>query len=1207
MASDAHQASGARGPTLPNCPTKDRLLAFHRGTLPEADVEAVAEHLEACATCEAALAQMDGAADPLLAVLRQPLPATAPVRRGDDEGDPTSAENWPRLPDYQVVCCLGRGGMGVVYRARQVALNRPVALKRLRPADERDVARARAEAEARARLQHPNIVQIYEVFRHEGATYLALELVEGGSLAARLQGKPQPPRATAELIEPVARAVHFAHGHGIVHRDLKPANILLQAHGLQPVGLAVPKISDFGIAKHLFADAGTTQEGEVIGTPAYMAPEQAAGQLDAVGPATDVYSLGVILYEMLTGRVPLQGPTTLGTLLLVRTQEPVPPRRLQPQVPRDLETICLKCLEKEPARRYASAAELADDLRRFLAGEAVRARPTPAWERGWKWARRRPLVAALSAGIVLVAALGFALVAWQWRRAEHEAARENVARQEAQDKQRQTEVLSAGITLSQGTALCEAGDVSRGLLWLARGLDLAERAGDADLGRAARANLAAWSALVPRPRAQFPHDGWVWAAAFSPDGRTVLTGSADHTARLWDAATGRPRGEPLRHDYPVWAVAFSPDGRTVLTGGGDDEHNTGGARLWDAATGRPLGPPVPDTGEVGAVAFSPDGQTFLTVGPRQARLWRTADGRPLGPPLPHPKLAHTDALLQPRLSGAFSPDGTLVATGGEDGTARLWDAATGSPRGERLRATGPVLALAFSPDGRTLLTGSLDGAAQMWDVAGGRPRGPALRHRGAVRAVAFSADGRLIATGGSVREVDPETGEFRRRGGEVRLWDARTGRSLGEALPHPAPVWSLAFSPDGRLLLTGCEDAGARFFLVATGAPAGGPILHEGTVTAVAFNRGGTAALTTSAGGFRRAAARLSVPPPEQGLPRLLLQRGELFHLAFSPDGKQLLSNADDRTVRQWGVAGREVGPGLRGEKPVMALAFGPDGRTLFTADQDGQVRVWDGATHRLLREFGTAPGVTGAAFSPDGRAVLIGRGREGLGLWETTGGQAVGPPLTYAGYIESVAFSPDGRTLVAAGDAGIRLWDRETRELVRAWSGSGVTQVAFYPGGKKLLLAAGGSALDWDIETGHPLGPAAWHPLGGVDRVTLSPDGRSALVSDSTRVARLWDVATGRAIGPAPCPRGSRPVAFSPDGRLMAVGDWDGRIAVWETPAPLEGNPEQVRLAVEVLTGLELDARSASRSLDRQELKERRDRLEELGGPPAALRRTAY
>lgn len=311
----------------------------------------------------------------------------------------------------------------------------------------------------------------------------------GGSLQANLTGKPQQPQQAAELIELVARGVHHAHQNGIVHRDLKPANILL-AHGAQAsetqaanhgagtTSYGLPKIADFGIAKWIAEDSGHTEHGDVLGTATYMAPEQAAGNLQQIGPATDIYSVGVVLYELLTGRVPLQGITTLETLALARGEEPVAPRKLQPHIPRDLETICLKCLEKEPSARYATAADLANDLRRFLNHEPIHARPVTFWERGLKWARRRPAVAALSLALLLVGVSGVAAVTWQWRQAEHLAAEEAVLRSRAEENERRIESLSASMMLDRAAMLCESGEVRRGLLWMVDALDSSRRADD---------------------------------------------------------------------------------------------------------------------------------------------------------------------------------------------------------------------------------------------------------------------------------------------------------------------------------------------------------------------------------------------------------------------------------------------------------------------------------------------------------------------------------------------------------------------------------------------------------------------------------------------------------------------------------------------------------------------------------------------------------
>jgi eukaryotic-like serine/threonine-protein kinase len=771
-----------------SCPSPEHLARLLEDALDPPERAQVEDHIEQCPACQGALERLTGAESPtpvsrpagsppdteastfLVRLKGRPGLLGAALRRaarGDGGGPDTPsrtsrvgtglevearqtspARGLPRVPGYEVLGLLGRGGMGVVYKARHQRLGRPVALKMLSPQGEADpeyLERFRTEAEAVARLQHPNIVQIYDIGEVHGEPYLALELLEGGRLTDRTGRAPQPPREAARLTETLARAVHHAHAQGVIHRDLKPSNVLLATDG-------TPKISDFGVAKRLDvtpeAAPALTSTGSIIGSPGYLAPEQAEPRLTPLGPATDVYALGGILYELLTGRAPFQGATVVETVLQTLNAEPVPPARLQPGVPPDLETVCLKCLEKQPARRYGSAADLAADLARFLAGEPTRARPLSRAARLGKWARRRPAVAALAGLSAFLLLAGLALAGWPWARAEARAAAEARAkdeartaqaaaeqqRQAAQRQSREVERALARMALERGQDLCQQGEVGSGLLWLARALRLAERAeagapeGLPSLQPTIRTNLAAWSPRLVRALGGADHGCIVNAVAFHPDSRAVLVGTwgsprgklGPGQAYLWGPDTGKT-GPTLDHPQAiVLCVAVSPDGRLALTGSAPfpprDGQPPAAARLWDRATGRLLGEPLPHPGPVWAVAFSPDGKQFATAcADGQVRLWDTATRRPDGQALGHRGAA---------LAVAYSPDGQTLLLGTQTYAALRWDVATRRQAGKPLPHGGPVLAVAWGPGGK------LNVPRRPRRPPAGGGEGPALRGRG---------------------------------------------------------------------------------------------------------------------------------------------------------------------------------------------------------------------------------------------------------------------------------------------------------------------------------------------------------------------------------------------------------------------------------------------------------------------------------------------
>ena len=573
-----------------------------------------------------------------------------------------------QIPGYEVLGELGRGGMGVVYKARQHSLGRFVAIKMILAASHAssaEAARFLHEAKTIALLKHPHVVQVYEFGSHEGRPFFSLEYLEGGSLADKLRGVPQPPAQAAQMVQALAHAMQAAHERGIVHRDLKPANVLIAADG-------APKITDFGVAKQ--GDSAMTATGDVLGTPSYMAPEQAEGKTKLVGPAADIYALGAILYELLTGRAPFKGASAWETIQLVTKSEPVAPCQLQPGVPRDLETVCLKCLEKEPAKRYTTAADLAGDLGRFQAGEPIQARPVARFERIWRWCLRNKVVAASLATVALsllaatVVSVLFGLRAEQSRQAEAEGRRgETKAKREAVQARRDVQQQLIDLSAESGLTAAREGDHALALLWFAR---TAQLSGDfPERESLSRTRYANWLRHV-----------------WTPEGWTEIPGF-------------RPTQDRFRQ------LAFSPDGHYLLAIAG-----VGDRLLWDRRNNR-LVPLLGPAAGATAAAWDPK-SGLLAVGGRDARV------RLLAPPT-------FNAVEELPADGdvavlAFSRDGHRLAWGGTKG-ARIWDREAKRYSTPLLEHGGSVVTLAFSADGAMLATSARDLKARVFRVASEKP------------------------------------------------------------------------------------------------------------------------------------------------------------------------------------------------------------------------------------------------------------------------------------------------------------------------------------------------------------------------------------------------------------------------------------------------------------------------------------------------------
>jgi WD40 repeat protein/serine/threonine protein kinase len=1115
------------------------------------------------------------------------------------------AEAVPRrIGRFHILSMLGRGGFGVVYKAQDPQLGRLVAVKVPRAnyfITTEEEQRFLREARSAARLRHASIVQVHEVAYDGRVPYIVTEFVDGLTLGDLLTGRRTTFREAAEIIAQVADALEYAHQQQVVHRDIKPNNILLDSSGK-------PFVADFGLARTDETEFTITLQGQVLGTPSYMSPEQADGRTDLVDRRSDVYSLGVVLYRMLCGELPFRGSKRM-LLHQVIHVDPAAPRSINEHIPKDLDTITLKAMAKEPNRRYQTAREFADDLRRWLNGEPIRARPIGKLERLLRWSRRNPTTASLSAVVallLLIAATGSTV--WAYResllhdvtRIAHE--REQVAhRQAAASADESRSRLAHTMTLN-GINQLEGNNYFSSLLWLCESIPLLKDAaaqrvqririasvlqhlprlerlavldspveqavvsGDRSrlLARTRSGNLKVWDVNTGQFLYSVVSTGQLVDIAFSHDGQLAATASRDGTGQIWRFEGAQPRVLTVRHESWLTRTAISPDSKWVATASDDKT-----ARIWDAETGVQKHRLAHDV-RVTQVVFSPNSGQLLTVSGQldsahEVRFWNVDSGELLPAKIRYER----QTAGVPRIIWAteFSPDGQLIACASEDGTAQLWKVESGEAVFPPFVHTAPVNDIAFSPDGAWLATADRAGMARVWNTQTGAPATSPLPHRGAAASPTFSPDGEILTIGS---------------GGAVWSWRRHDGRLAQPPLEVDRSIASAGFV-DRRKIVTYSGAKTLRVWDLETDIDKAPVFQHEGNLTDCRFQSSGERVVTASRDGTARI---WSIK--DGSLVATLRHEADVSNAVFSPDGT-LLATADGKNLlRFWDArSGVEVGPAISHPGVIVRPAFTPSGDRLVTGCADGRVRVWDIATRQLLFLAETGQAVLHIAISANGERIAACSANRTARVWSARDGQPVTPPLGHNSDVTRCDISTDGsRLATVSSDGTLNIWDVAQGRLLNSIAAynRNAWWVAFSPD-NKLVLSTGleGYGLLTNWRSGEPSVPRLVSSKPFVHRGRFSPDGLFAVTScgaGSSNMgaelgegsARVWDVVTGMPLTPEL--RHSSAVVevyFDSKSSALATASHDHTGRLWRLD-PIQGSADELIRLAQVYSGKRID-----------------------------------
>jgi WD40 repeat protein/serine/threonine protein kinase len=1124
-----------------------------------------------------------------------------PAGKEDQKG---VASSPGRLGRYELLEKIAHGGMGVVYRACDPSLNRVVALKVLLAgqfAGEQELKRFRVEAEAAARLNHPNIVPIYEFGELEGRPFLSMRFVEGANLVNHLHGVPMGAVQIAKLMSTLARAIHYAHQRSVLHRDLKPANVLVDAAGQ-------PHLTDFGLAKCLDSNHGLTTSGILLGSPNYMSPEQAAGNFERLTTAADVYSLGAIMYELLSGRAPFRAETPLATMRKVMEEAPIAPHQLYKFADRDLETICLKCMEKEPERRYGSAEALADDLDRWLGHEPIHARPIGNLARLQKWTRRNPQTAllVLICGLATLAFLiGQSIMSVRLSRANTQVRAANVSLSQSLHEVQWRQVDDADRTDEHGEAIARLsrflrenpndGSAAARLLSLLSSCNFPillvppltnempssldfNRAGDRLATVTSEGNVRLWNLKSGRTELEFSYPAALnYCGVCGEKDQRLFTISTEPKAQLWDLSARSLSSVkdlgPINLSHTWRNVASTSDHRRVAL---IAESNV--IEVLDVDASSWVRPALTVSAEIFRTAISADGRLLAAATASEVLLYRVGNSQPLFSPV---KLSSQPEDLQ------FSADARWLACL-EQNTIRLMNTLTGETEPEfkanafrinflgstdRLITVqqGPAMALGLidphtgkdcgSPFGQPEFNAQWHGALLfssrelqsylpstlcLLDPVTGHSRTEPFVHEGPIPIAKLSPDGKVVATASQDRTV--------------RIWSAEMQKPEPLTLPVGQQVWEARWSPSGDRIFSisgQASNSHLRLWDARAGAPVGPPIQLQSEAYFAQWSPDGT----------RIAAASLAgavIWDAETGRPLCspLRHDSRLVHCAFSPNGELLATSAEDRTVRFWdGHTGKAIGEPLVHSHVPLKINFSHDGRRLASGCMDGTIHVWSVPEGKLVLGPLLHKGVCWVAeFSPDDRWLLSASSDGTVQVWDAATGKPALPALRHEGPVLWASFSPDGRAIATSTESGTsRIWDTATGQLLS-----------------------------------EPM-----HSPGKIWFIKWSPDGRSVATTCIDGSARVWDAFTGHLLAePFLHDAENRRTEFSPDGQRLLTASFDGTIKVWDLalvrpPLPV---PDWLPLLAESLGGKRFGPKDSLESVPGNTFELARTRIEQWG-----------